>query len=75
MPVGYVVVGVLVLICGAAGGGGIYLLGRLLTKLSGPAWSTADGARNAAIIIQGQIIANCEIIHNVDVERNKKRSG
>jgi hypothetical protein len=47
----------------------------LLTKLSGPAWSTADGAMNAAIIIQGQIIANCEIIHNVDVERNKKRSG
>ena len=73
MAVGYVVVGVLVLICGAAGGGGIYSLGRLLTKLSGPAWSTADGAMNAAISIQGQIIANCEILHNVDVERNKKR--
>ena len=73
MAVGYVVVGVLVLICGAAGGSGIYSLGRLLTRLSGPAWSTADGAMNAAISIQGQIIANCEIIHNVDVERNKKR--
>ncbi len=73
MAVGYLVVGVLVLICGAAGGGGIYSLGRLLTKLSGPAWSTADGAMNAAISIQGQIIANGEIIHNVDVERNKKR--
>jgi methyl-accepting chemotaxis protein len=73
MAVGYLVVGVLVLICGAAGGGGIYSLGRLLTKLSGPAWSTADGAMNAAISIQGQIISNCEIIHNVDVERNKKR--
>jgi hypothetical protein len=69
----YVVVGVLVLICGAAGGGGIFSLGRLLTKLSGPAWSTADGAMNAAISIQGQIISNCEIIHNVDVARNKKR--
>jgi hypothetical protein len=73
MAVGYVVVGVLVLICGAAGGGGIFSLGRLLTKLSGPAWSTADGAMNAAISIQGQIISNCEIIHNVDVARNKKR--
>lgn len=73
MAVGYLVVGVLVLICGAAGGGGIYSLGRLLTKLSGPAWTTADGAMNAAISIQGQIIANGEIIHNVDVERNKKR--
>ncbi|MFO1003624.1 MAG: hypothetical protein U0936_25100 [Planctomycetaceae bacterium] len=52
MAVGYVVVGILVLICGAAGGGGIYSLGRLLTRLSGPAWSTADGAMNA-ISIQG----------------------
>lgn len=73
MAAGYVVVGILVLICGAAGGGGIYSLGRLLTKLSGPAWSTADGAMNAAISIQGQIISNSEIIHNVDVDRNKKR--
>jgi hypothetical protein len=28
---------------------------------------------NAAVIIQWQIIAKCETIHNVDVERNKKR--
>ena len=73
MAAGYVVVGVLVVFCGAAGGAGIFWLGRMLTQLSGPAWNTADGAMNAAIGVQAQIIASSEIIHGVDTERNYKR--
>lgn len=73
MAAGYAVVGVLVLICGAAGGTGIFFLGRLLSRLSGPAWHTADGAMNSTIAIQAQIIASCEVIHGVEPERNRKR--
>ena len=51
----------------------MFWLGQMLTQLSGPAWNTADGAMNAAIGIQAQIIASSEIIHDVDVERNQKR--
>ena len=73
MAAGYAVVGILVVFCGAAGGAGIFWQGRMLTQLSGPARNTADGAMNAAIGIQSQIIASSEIIHDVDVERNQKR--
>jgi len=73
MAAGYLIVGMLVVTCGAAGGAGIFWLGRLLTQLSGPAWTTADGAMNAAIHIQAQIIASCEMIHGVDAARNQQR--
>ncbi len=73
MAVGYAVIGVLVLTCGAAGGAGIYYLSTLLTRLSGPAWDTADGAMMTTMSIQAQTIAATNIISNIDPEANQKR--
>lgn len=73
MAAGYVVVGTLVIVCGAASAFGIYSLSRLISRLSGPAWTTADGAMMTSIGIHGQMIAASNILDGNDPSRNKEK--
>ncbi len=73
MAAGYVVVGALVVICGAASAFGIFSLSRLISRLSGPAWTTADGAMMTSIGIQGQMIAASNILAGNDPSTNKEK--
>lgn len=73
MAAGYVIVGALVIVCGAASGFGIYSLSRLISRLSGPAWTTADGAMMTSIGIHGQMIAASNILAGNDPATNREK--
>lgn len=63
---------VLILVCGTAGYNGISQLRTSLEYLTGPAWNTADGAMEATIFIQAQILAAEHMLAGKDVEKNRK---
>ncbi len=69
---GYLVVSCLSLVCGMAGGLGIWKLGSLLTFITGPAWESADGAMEGSIEIEAQMIAAENIMEGVNVDENKE---
>lgn len=58
----YVILGVLVLLCGASGLYGVSQLSNSLVFITGSAWDTADGAMEGTIGIDAQMIAISEII-------------
>lgn len=69
---GYVAMGILVFVCGVAGIGGLWRLSSLLDFITGPAWSTADGAMEGSIEIEAQMIALDKIVRGLEPERNQQ---
>lgn len=63
---------VLILGCSWAGYYGISVLRKSLNYLTGPAWDTADGAMEATIFLQAQILAAEHMLAGKDVEKNQK---
>ncbi|MEK6233245.1 MAG: hypothetical protein N2C14_00885, partial [Planctomycetales bacterium] len=63
---GYALMGLLVLVCAGAGYYGLYTLGNSLDFLAGPAWDTADGAMEASIEIEAQMLAVDRIVQGTD---------
>ena len=70
MAAGYVVVGLLIVGCAGAGYFGMTRLSGMLDYLMGPAWDTADGAMEASIEIEAQMLASNSILDGVEVEAN-----
>ncbi len=71
IAVGYITVACLTLLCGLAGGLGIWKLGSLLQFVTGPAWDSADGAMEGSIEIEAQMIAARNLADGVSVEKNR----
>jgi PAS domain S-box-containing protein len=65
---GYLLMGLLLIVCGIAGFYGLGRLSASLDYLSGPAWDSADGSMEARIGILGQMDAFHQVIEDVDVE-------
>ena len=57
LAVSFLLLGALLLACGAAGFTGMQRLSQSLDFISGQAWNAADGAMETTIGVQGQIIA------------------
>ncbi len=71
LTTGFMITGTLVVICAAAGGFGIWSLTRLLNRMSGPTWATADGAMEGALSVRGQVGCANNIIQGIDIELNR----
>lgn len=71
LATGFLITGALVVICAAAGGFGIWSLSRLLGRMSGPTWATADGAMEGALGVRGQLACANNIIQGVELEANQ----
>ncbi|MBL7647308.1 MAG: methyl-accepting chemotaxis protein [Candidatus Hydrogenedentes bacterium] len=69
----FVAMAVFVLACGCAGLWGARSLKEVLDFLSGPAWSTADGAMEGTIGLELQMLAMRNIMAGVDLETNERR--
>ncbi len=67
---GFAVLGLLALFCATAGMIGIQRLNGTLSFLTGPAWETADGASDAALQIQSQMLTARQILQG---DNNSKR--
>lgn len=67
---GFAVLGLLAIFCATAGMIGIQRLNGTLTFLTGPAWETADGANDAALQIQSQMLTARQILQG---DENPKR--
>lgn len=59
---GYVAMTFLAIMCGAVGYYGISRLSQSLQYVTGPAWNTADGAMEASIGVQAQVMAIDQLI-------------
>ncbi len=68
----FMVLVVLILCCGGAGYYGISNLRNSLNYLTGKAWDTADGAMEATIFIQAQILAAEHMLAGKEVAKNQK---
>lgn len=63
----------LMLICGGAGFFGISSLKRSLEYLTGPGWDTADGAMEATIFIEAQMLAVERLLQGQNPEQQRER--
>lgn len=68
---GYFLVALLLVVVGIAGYYGLNQLGTILDYVMGPAWDTADGAMEASIQIERQMIAAQYITQEVNQVENK----
>ena len=70
---GYLLVAVLVVVCGGVGMYGLRQMESTLATLTGPVWKTADAANQTALNVQAQVLAVREILAGVEVEENRRK--
>ncbi len=73
IALGYVLVGLLVVVCGSIGYYGIRTFRDMFSYMSGPVWSTIGGAKDTAKMVNAQMLAVREIGDGVQVETNLRR--
>ncbi len=69
---GYVLGGLLIVSCAGAGYWGIRNMGSTLDFITGPAWSTADGAMEGVIEIEAQMLAASDLMNRGNFDEGKK---
>ena len=73
---GYLVMGLLLIVCGIAGFYGLSRLSQSLDYISGPAWNTGEGGMETSIQVQSQVIEAAHIAMGVDaLEGNQAIEG
>jgi methyl-accepting chemotaxis protein len=68
--IGFALVLLLTIACGLAGWAGIWRLDKALLFVTGPAWSTADGAMEGSIGIQAQMLAVERFVSGAATEKD-----
>lgn len=73
IALGYATVTLLIVGCAGAGYFGMNRLSTMLDYIMGPAWDTADGAMEASIEIEAQMLASQSILDGIDLEASQER--
>lgn len=70
---GFLLLVILLICCAGTGYYGMYRLGKILSFISGPAWSNADSIMNGVIKTEGQMLAVRKLLSGSDpiVTKNK----
>ncbi|MFW5840755.1 MAG: hypothetical protein ACOCZE_09260, partial [Planctomycetota bacterium] len=72
IALGYVLVGLLVIVCGGVGVYGIHAFGSMLDYVTGPVWATISGAKSTSVMVKSQILAVREISAGIDIQANQR---
>ena len=64
---------ILMLCCAGTGYYGMYRLGKILSFISGPAWSNADSIMNGVIKTEGQMLAVTQLLSGSDATLTKNK--
>lgn len=73
IAIGYATVTMLIVGCAGAGYFGMNRLSTMLDYLMGPAWDTADGAMEASIEIEAQMLASQSILDGIELQDSHER--
>ena len=70
---GFLLLVILLLCCAGTGYYGMYRLGKILSFISGPAWSNADSIMNGGIKTEGQMLAVRKLLSGGDPNVTKSK--
>ncbi len=70
---GFLLLVLLMLCCAGTGYYGMYRLGKILSFISGPAWSNADSIMNGVIKTEGQMLAVRQLLSGSDATLTKNK--